>query len=80
MSDVKLIVLVDGMPMPKTGTTLAQLKLIDKGCAIKGLVFCNGWNLELLDLLNGFALDCYQPFIEVCKYVSTMYKYYWKIK
>ncbi len=30
----------------------AKLGLPCKGGAIKGLVVCNDWNLELLDLLN----------------------------
>ena len=34
----------------------AQVGLIDKGRAIKGLVVCNDLNLEPLDLLNGLAL------------------------
>ncbi len=43
----------------------AQLGLPDKGRAIKGLVVCNNWDLEPLDLLNGLALGCYQPSPEV---------------
>ena len=56
------------MPWPKTGATQyhAQLGLQDKGHAIKGLVVCNSWDLEPLDLLNGMApLACYQPSPEV---------------
>ena len=55
------------MPWPKTGTTQyhAQLGLPDKGRAVKGLVVCNGWDLEPLDLLNGMALGCYQLSPEV---------------
>ena len=50
------------MPWPQTGATQyhAQLGLLDKGCAIKGLVVCNSWDLETLDLLNGLDLGCYQ--------------------
>ena len=33
----------------------AQLELPDKGYAIKGLLVCNNWDLEPLDLLNGYA-------------------------
>ncbi len=33
-----------------------QLGLPDKGCAIKGLVVYNSWDLEPWDLLNGLAL------------------------
>ena len=46
------------MPWPKTGATQchAQLGLSDKGRAIKGLVVCNNWDLEPLELLNGLAL------------------------
>ncbi len=46
-----------------TGTTqyYAQLGLSDEGRAIKGLVVCNSWDLEPLDLLNGLAFGCYQP-------------------
>ena len=53
-----LIVLVGGMPWPKTGATQyhAQLSLPDKGRAIKGFVVCNSWDQEPLDLLNGLAL------------------------
>ena len=48
-----------GMPWPKTGATQyhVQLGLPDKDRAIKGLVVCNGKDLEPLDLLtNGLAL------------------------
>ncbi len=42
----------------KTGATQyhAQIGLPDKGCAFKGLVVCNSWDLEPLDLLTGLAL------------------------
>ena len=55
------------MPWPKTSATQyhAQLGLPDKGRAIKGLVVCNNWDLEPLDLLKGLALGCYQPSPEV---------------
>ncbi len=55
------------MLRPQTGATRyhAQLRLPDKGRAIKGLVVCNNWDLEPLDLLNGRALGCYQPSPEV---------------
>ncbi len=55
------------MPWPQTGATQyhAQLGLSDKGHAIKELVVYNNWDLEPLDLLNGQALGCYQPFPEV---------------
>ncbi len=53
--------LIGGMPWPQTGATQyhAQVRLPDKGRAIKGLVVCNNWDLEPLDLLNGLALGCY---------------------
>ena len=35
---------------------IMQLGLPDKCNAIKGMVVCNYWNLEPLDLLNGLAL------------------------
>ena len=55
------------MPWPQTGATHyhAQLGLPDKGRAIKGLVVCNIWDLEPLDLLNSLALGCYQPYPDV---------------
>ena len=55
------------MPWPQTVATQyhAQLGLPDKGRAIKGLVFCNNWDLEPFDLSNGLALGCYQPSSEV---------------
>ncbi len=54
------------MPWPKTGAIHhAELGLPDKVRAIKGLVVCNNWDLEPLDLLNGLALGCYQPSHEV---------------
>ena len=55
------------MPWLQTGTTQyhAQLGLLVKGRAIKGLVVCNNWYLEPLDLLNGLALGFYRPFPEV---------------
>ncbi len=51
------------MPWPKKGATQyhAQLELLDKGRAIKGLVVYTNWDLESLDLLNGLVLDCHQP-------------------
>ena len=62
-----LIVRVGGIPWLQTGVTHchAQLGLPDKGCAIKGLVVCNYWDLEPLDLLHSLALGCYQPSPEV---------------
>ena len=56
-----------GMPWPQTGATQshAQLGLPDKGHAIKGLVVCNNWDLEPLDLLNGLLLGCYRCCPEV---------------
>ena len=71
------------MTWPQTGATQhhAQLGIPDKGCAIKGLVVCNNWDLEPLDLLNGLALGCYQPSPEVW-IVSLAYTLihdlYWK--
>ncbi len=55
------------MPWPKTDATQyhAQLGLPDNGRTIKGLVVCNNWDLEPLDLLNGLALGCNQPSPEV---------------
>ncbi len=55
------------MPWPQTGTTQyhAQSGLPDKGRAIKEMVVNNYWDLEILDLLNGLALCCYQPSPEV---------------
>ena len=55
------------MPWPQTGKTQdhAQLGLSAKGRVIKGLVVCNSWALEPLDLLNGLALGCYQSSPEV---------------
>ncbi len=55
------------MPWLQTGATHyhALLGLQDKGRAIKGLVVCNRWDLEPLDLLNALALGCYQPSPEV---------------
>ena len=46
------------MPWPQTGATQyhTQLGLPEKGHAIKGLVVCNDWDLEPLDLLNGLAI------------------------
>ncbi len=43
----------------------AQLGLLDKGRASKGLVVGNSLNLEPWELLNGMALGCYQPSPEV---------------
>ncbi len=61
------------MPWAQTGATQyhAQLELLDRGRAIKGLVVCNDRDLEPLDLPNGLALGCYQPSPEVLN--STAY-------
>ena len=55
------------MPWPQIGASQyhAQLGLSDKGRAVKGLIVCNNKDLEPLDLQNGLALGCYQPFLEV---------------
>ncbi len=52
------------MPWPQTGATKyhPQLRLPDNGRAIKGMVVCNNWDLDTLDLLNGLALGCYQSY------------------
>ncbi len=52
---------------PKTGATyyLAQLGLLEKGHAIKGLVVCKSWALEHLKLPKGITLKCYQLPLEV---------------
>ncbi len=46
-----------GMPWPKTDKTYyyAQFGHIDKGHIIKELVFCNCWDLEPLNLINGLV-------------------------
>ncbi len=56
-----------GMPWPLRGATqyYAHLGLPDKVRTIKGLIVCNNWDLEPLDLLNGLSLGCYQPSPEV---------------
>ena len=61
------------MPWTKTGAIQyhVQLGLPDKGRAIKGLVVCNSWDLEPLDLLNGLALGCYQQVLIVLLYIKT---------
>ncbi len=79
------------MPWPQTGAIQyhAQLGLPDKGRVIKGLVVCNSWDLEPLDLLNGLALGCYRkiekmtPQLHEIKVVDEkqnigMYKTSWK--
>ena len=55
------------MPWPRTGAIQyhAHLGLPGKCLAIKGLVVCNNWDLEPLDLLNGLALGGYQLSLEV---------------
>ncbi len=56
------------MPWPKTGAShYHQLGHPDNGCAIKGLVVCDSRDvsesmLAPLNLLNGLAQSCYQPF------------------
>ncbi len=46
----------------QTGATQyhVELGLPDKGLAVKGLVVCNNWDIEPLDVLNGLALGCHQ--------------------
>ena len=45
------VVRVRGMLWPQKGATHyhAKMGLPDKGCAMKGLVVCNNWDLEPLD-------------------------------
>ncbi len=53
------------MPWPKTGATqyYAQLGLPGKGRAIKGLVVCNNWDLNPLDLRYQSYIQLYKEFI-----------------
>ena len=62
-----IISMSKGECLTQTGVTQynAQLGLPDKGRTIKGLVVCNSWDIEPLDLLNGLALGCYQSSPEV---------------
>ena len=55
------------MLWPKTVAThyTVKLGLPENCCEIKGLVVCNHWILEPLDLLNGLAIGCNQPTPEV---------------
>ena len=64
-------------PPPKKGVThyRAQLGLPDKGRTIKGLVVCNNWDLENLDLVNGLVQGCYQPSPEVLIVLSQCYRH-----
>ncbi len=48
-----------------TNNYRAWLGLPDKNRAIKGLIVCNDWDLEPLDLFNDLALGCCQPSPEV---------------
>ena len=63
------------MPWPQTGANQyhAQLGLPDKGRAIKELVFCNSWDLEPLDLLNGLALDFNNRPLRYESYVNLIF-------
>ncbi len=55
-----LIVWVERMP--------TQNYAPEKGRDIKGLIVCNGWDLEPFDLTNGLYLGCYQ----LCSEVSSV--------
>ncbi len=48
------------MPWPKTGAIHyhRQLRHLDNGRAFKGIIVCNCFDLELLDLLNGLVVGC----------------------
>ena len=63
---------IDSLTFHQTGATQshAHLGLPDKGRAIKGMVVCNNWDLEPLDLRNGLALGCYQPSPEVLSFLQ----------
>ncbi len=67
------------MPWPKTGAPQyhAQVRLPNKGRAIKELVVCNNWDIERLDLLNSVALGCYQPSPEVLIVLCELYVGNW---
>ncbi len=52
-----------GLPWSKTCATHYQAQI---GLSDKGLVVCNGRNLEPFNLLNDLALGCYQPSPEIC--------------
>ena len=54
----------------------AQLGLPHKGQANKGLVVCNSWDLEPLDLLIGLALGCYQQSPKVLSPSSLLHNIY----
>ena len=67
------------MPWPQIGATQyhahSQLALTDKNHAITGFVFCNDWDLEPLDLLNGLTLGCYQMSPEILIVLLTFSLY-----
>ncbi len=56
------------MPWPQTGATQHHAQL---GFTDKGLVVCNNWDVEPLDLLNDLALGYYQPL----RYFTTYFKW-----
>ncbi len=61
------------MPWPTIGATQyhVQLRLPDKGRAIKGLVVSNNLDLGVFDLLNGLVIGCYQPSPEESTILKT---------
>ncbi len=66
----ELIVWVQGMHWPKTGSTPV----------IKGLVIYNNRDLERLDMLNIMALGCYYPSYDILFVSTVLYLYPWAIR
>ena len=76
---------VNAMAPNSRNSVPCTVRTPDKGRAIKGLVVCNNWDLEPLDLLNGLALGCYQPSFEVLEkynknHVLDCYKNSWAVQ
>ncbi len=55
----------------RRNSVLCTVRTSKKGRAIEGLVVCNSWHLEPLDLLNALALGCHRPTPEVLLFVTS---------
>ena len=65
MGDINSMSRGNSMAPNRCNSVQCTVRTPNKGRAIKGLVVCNNWDLETLDLLNVLALGFYEPSPEV---------------
>ena len=59
MRDINSMGKGNALAQKRRNSVLCTVRTSKQDRAIKGLVVCNGWEIEPLDLINCLALGCY---------------------